>query len=208
MKNRWIALLLALSLLASSGCGLITRTGNDPKLPGEEERLSKPGVTISPHYEESTSTPAEDEPAPEEEQPPEESKLAWCTDPVLTAEEMPGNYRNLELPVEGSTGYTSVILPLWANLDDWETANQALEEWRQMIAEEEAAAAAAAQAGDMSGDPSQTGDDGSVLPPLDPLPEPTGIGSAGAAGAAGALELLLELTGVSALAFAAERSRC
>ena len=137
MKNRWIALLLALFVLACSGCGLITQAGEDPELP-EEERLSRPYVTVEPPS--SNDAPPE-EPAREPVEP-EEPVLVWCTDPVLAEEQMPGNYGGLELPVEGATGYTSTPLPLWASLEDWEAARQAVEEWERKRAEEEAAAAA------------------------------------------------------------------
>ena len=117
MKNRWIALLLALSVLVCAGCGGTTQTEEDPKLPEENEQTSQPDLSIH-------AAPEDEEPEPQvsEEIPqvPEETELVWCTDPVLAENEMPGSYRGLELPVKSATGYTSTILPLWASLEDWE----------------------------------------------------------------------------------------
>ena len=171
MKKRWIALLMALSVLASSGCGLTAQTEDGPEPSEETEQLLRPNVTIHAMSGQEDPEPSEQEPEeiPEE---PEEIKLTWCTDPVLTEEEMPGSYRGLELPVEGATGYTSTVLPLWASLEDWKTFQQAVYDWQQYQAA--AAAAAAAQESAPDGQP-QSENDGSAAPAPDGQP-PSGDG--------------------------------
>lgn len=127
MKNRWIALVLALTLLTGAGCGAAVRTEDNP--PEEKDGPSRPATVAHEAAEEEPPEEGGLEEGPEAL--PEETELVWCTDPLLTENEMPGSYQGLELPVTGATGYTSIVLPLWASQEDCEAARQAVEEWRE-----------------------------------------------------------------------------
>lgn len=76
----------------------------------------------------------EEEPEPPEDPPDEPefpAELVWTTEPALEPSEMPDDHNGLELPVEGSTGYTSISLPMWRSVEDSAAAQHAVEEWRQ-----------------------------------------------------------------------------
>ena len=128
MTKRWTALLLALCMLICAGCG-----GGEQQL--TEDPLPKPDweVIRSPEVVEEDGPVDTLDTEPEE---PVEAALAWTTEPVLTAEEMPGNYYGLELPVRGATGYTSIELPLWEAPEDYMVAQEAVTEWEAQQAAE------------------------------------------------------------------------
>jgi len=133
MKKRWTALLLALCMLVCAGCG----GGEPPQV--TDDPLPKPEIEV-------IRTPPEedaDEPEPPEEVPEEPAAdvLAWTTEPVLTAEEMPGSCDGLELPVRGATGYTSIELPLWETLEAQAAAQETFAAWEEQQAAEAAQAA-------------------------------------------------------------------
>ena len=179
MKKKWIAAFLILVMTMCTACGFFGREAEEPVI--LEER---PPVYVPDQPEEKE---------PELPPPPE-----WFTDPVLREEQMPGNYNGLELPVAGATGYTTIELPLWAEIEDKEAARLALEEWEKLQAElaaAEAAAEAAAKEAEekLSSLPGggrialdEDGMDPSLLPPLEPeidsgevgtVPEAAGTGT-------------------------------
>lgn len=126
MHKRWIALLLALLLMMPAGC----RREEEQKPASSEASASTQQSDVSAAVE----LPPEEPLGPTSEEMGlladyTEQPVAWGTGIPLGADKMPDNYNGLELPVQGATGYTSIAMPLWAEIEDAENAAIAVEEW-------------------------------------------------------------------------------
>ena len=136
MKKNRILAALALLLLLGTACKAGEPAAQADTVPAEAAALEKtvgaqqgPPVLSAPRKAETPDAGAE-EPFPEGTHTPQALPAPVVT-PVLSAEQMPGDYNGLELPVQGATGYASTYLPMWRDPSDSDAAQQAIAEWTE-----------------------------------------------------------------------------